>query len=100
MRMKNVGWNDHDVAIQVRSIDFVHQSVGRRLRTGIVKDHPYLSLTDKNPIVVEVMNVPALDLSRADRELVDIHQWGRMRRPMRTQNLAQCSALVDCVVAD
>jgi len=53
-----------------------------------------MPLAKENPVVVKMMDMPALDLAGTNRELVHVNQRSGMRSAMRAKNLAQRSAVV------
>ena len=72
MGVKDEGWNDHERAMHLRTIDFVDHAVGRRFRPVVVEDNLDLALTDENSIVMLMMRMPAFDFARSNGELINI----------------------------
>src|SRR5580700_1662410 len=65
------------------------------MRAAVVEHHLHLSLTDKNAVVMQMMNVPAFYLTGTDGELADVNHGCCERRPERGVNLTHCSAIID-----
>ena len=62
--------------------------------TAVVEHDLNLALADKNTIVMQMMNMPALDFSRTDGELVHADQRIRKRSGVRGMDFAQRAAII------
>src|SRR5580704_4796841 len=94
MSMVNKGWNDHEIAAEITAVNFVDHSESWRIRPAVVEHYLYLPLADEDPVVVQMMRVPALDFAGTNCELVDVHHGSRMRSTLRSENFAERSAVV------
>src|SRR5438876_6975879 len=77
--VENVSWNDHQCAMMLSTINFVNHTVSGRFWAVVIQDNLNRALTDKNPVVVEVVNVPAFYLAGSNRELINIDNWSGVR---------------------
>src|SRR5476651_1743592 len=67
MRVENISWNDHQAALMFRAVNLVDHMVSRRLRTIIIEHNLNSTLADEYSIIVQMVDVPTLDLARTDR---------------------------------
>ena len=76
--VENIGWDNHQCAVVLSAINFVNHTVSGRFRAVVIQDNLHRALTDKNPVVVEVVNVPTFYLAGSNRELINIDNWSGM----------------------
>src|SRR5439155_25330361 len=72
MGVENISWNHHQCAMMLRAINFINHSMRRSVRAVVIQDNLDRSRADKNPVVVEVMDVPSFYLAGSNRELINI----------------------------
>jgi hypothetical protein len=77
--VKNISWNDHQCAVVLRAINFVNHLISWRFRAVVIQHNLDRALADENPVVVEMMEVPAFYFARPNRELINIDNWSGMR---------------------
>ena len=77
--VENISWNDHYCAMVLRAINFINHLISGRLRAVVIENNLDRTLADKNPVVVEMMDVPALHLAGSNRELINIDNWSGVR---------------------
>ena len=89
MRVINAGRNDHQIAIERGSEYLVNEAVCGRVHPRIVKYNPDFAPADEDTVVVQPVNVPPFDLTRTNRELINVNERRRVNLPSRIQNFAQ-----------
>ena len=87
-------WDIDQSAIRFRHQNFADLTTGRRARPRIIEHQLHVSEQDEVPVLMGLVQAPAFDETRSNREAVCEHQWIGVPPPAYIVDLDDAAALV------